>query len=101
MAWTRNPDKLTRVLKQTYSPHIVHKPVFGQKGTNRALMLDPLSLVHPEGGQGARTGATQRNHKLLYVSLEYWYGPPSRSNWTRPIASQGRSVRPSVKHVDD
>ena len=57
------------------------------------------------GGSRGESGGpnTLENHKLLYVPLTKTGTDPlvKKLDPLGPIASRGRSVRPSVKFVDD
>ena len=62
--------------------------------TKSAIMTEP---EHQRSGTGG-------NHKWLYVSLKiqkYFNGPPSRSNWSNPIAFRWGFVRPSWRNSQD
>ena len=55
------------------------------------------------GGWGIGPNPLFGNHKLVYVSLEIlvWTPLEKRFDPLCPIASRGRSIRFSVKYVDD
>ena len=55
------------------------------------------------GGDRGSKPPLLENHKLLYVSLEYWYGNPReaigpKGSTLGPIASQEKPERPSMKY---
>ena len=58
------------------------------------------SLAYPEGDRVSRSPL--ENHNWLQVSLEILVRTPLEKQLDHlgPIASRGRSVRPSVKYVD-